>query len=141
MAAPSSKHQDFYHILTTAPPLTARAHCLDLVKLSTARSEFTAMDKASIIRHSNSPWASPLHFVLKPDGTWCPTRDYCHLSLATTPDCYPLPNILDFTSNLAGTCFFTKLDLVKGYFQVPMSPLWPLACHLMSAMQPSLSSA
>ena len=36
-------------------------------------------------------------------------------------DQYPLPNICDFTNNLRGCKFFSKLDLVKGYNQVPMS--------------------
>ena len=39
----------------------------------------------------------------------------------TRPDRYPLPNIRDFTNNLRGCKFFSKLDLVKGYNQVPMS--------------------
>ena len=38
----------------------------------------------------------------------------------TRPDRYPLP-IRDFTNNLRGCKFFSKLDLVKGYNQVPMS--------------------
>ena len=37
----------------------------------------------------------------------------------TRPDRYPLPNIRDFTNNLRGCKFFSKLDLVKGYNQVP----------------------
>ena len=34
---------------------------------------------------------------------------------------YPFPYIGDFTNNLRGCKFFSKLDLVKGYNQVPMS--------------------
>ena len=37
------------------------------------------------------------------------------------PDQYPLPNIRDFTNNLRGCKFFSKLDLVKEYNQGPMS--------------------
>ena len=39
----------------------------------------------------------------------------------TRKDWYPLPNIRDFTNNLRGCKFFYRLDLVKGYNQVPMS--------------------
>ena len=35
--------------------------------------------------------------------------------------CYPLPNVADFTSRLKGCKLFTKLDLTKGYYQVPMA--------------------
>jgi hypothetical protein len=31
------------------------------------------------------------------------------------------PSIQDFTANLAGCTIFSKIDLVKGYHQVPMA--------------------
>ena len=40
----------------------------------------------------------------------------------TVPDLYPLSNVADFTTRLHGCKIFTKLDLTKGYFKVPMSP-------------------
>ena len=39
----------------------------------------------------------------------------------TTPDRYPVPNIHDFTTNLSGCKVFSKIDLVKGYYQVPVN--------------------
>jgi hypothetical protein len=39
----------------------------------------------------------------------------------TEDDRYPLPSILDFSSNLDGCTVFSKVDLVKGYHQVPMA--------------------
>jgi len=33
-----------------------------------------------------------------------------------------LPNISEFSARLAGCTVFSKLDLVKGYYQVPMHP-------------------
>ena len=38
------------------------------------------------------------------------------------PDKYPIPNIPDFTNNVAGSHVFTTLDLVKGYYIVEMFP-------------------
>ena len=72
------------------------------------------MEKAGI------NWCIDGHFVSKPDGSWHPTGDYRLLNAATVPDRYPLPNIRDFTAKLRGRCFFSKIDLVKGYYQVPM---------------------
>ena len=40
----------------------------------------------------------------------------------TVPDKYPIPNIQDFTSNVAGSHVFSTLNLVKGYYQVEMFP-------------------
>ena len=59
--------------------------------------------------------------VPKPDGSWRPCGDYRRLNNVTKPDRYPLPNIHDFTNNLKNCTVFSKLDLVKGYHQVPMS--------------------
>ena len=108
-------------IVTTGQPISAKFRRLDPAKLAAAKAEFQAMESAGIIRPSDSPWASPLHLVPKPDGTWRPTGDYRRLNNATVPDRYPLPNIQDFTANLKGRKFFSKMDLVKGYYQVPMA--------------------
>ena len=79
------------------------------------------MEKAGIIRRSNSPWSSPLHMVKKKDGGWRPCGDYRQLNTVTVPDRYPLPNIADLTSRVTGLTVFSKLDLQKGYYQVPMA--------------------
>ena len=99
----------------------AKSRRLDPEKLEIARLEFAEMEKAGIVRRSCSPWSSPLHMVRKKDGGWRPCGDYRRLNNVTIPDQYPLPNIADFTSCLDGSSVFSKLDLQKGYYQVPMS--------------------
>ena len=94
---------------------------LDPEKLENARLEFAEMEKAGIVRRSCSTWSSLLHMVRKKDGGWRPCGDYRRLNNVTIPDWYPLPNIADFASCLEGSSFFSKLDLQKGYYQVPMS--------------------
>ncbi|XP_068229341.1 zinc finger BED domain-containing protein 5-like [Palaemon carinicauda] len=58
--------------------------------------------------------------VKKPYGSWRPCCDYRHLNLITTPDHYLLPNMQDLTNALHGAKYFTKMDLLKSYFQVPV---------------------
>ena len=48
--------------------------------------------------------------------------DYRRLNEATTPDRYPVPNIQDFSAHLAGIVIFSKMDLGRGYHQVPVHP-------------------
>jgi transposase InsO family protein len=60
--------------------------------------------------------------VKKPDGSWRCCGDYCRLNNVTVPDTYPLPNMMDFSSRVAGCSIFTKIDLRKGYYQIPMHP-------------------
>jgi hypothetical protein len=79
------------------------------------------LERLGILRRSSSPWASPLHMVPKADGTWRPCGDYRRLNTITVPDQYPLPNLQDLSARLHGCKFFSKLDLVKGYHQIPMN--------------------
>ena len=78
------------------------------------------MCAAGICRRSSSPWSLGLHLVPKKDGTWCPCGDFQHLNQATVHDAYPIPHLHDFSSRLAGNAIFSKVDLVKGYHQIPV---------------------
>ena len=44
------------------------------------------------------------------------------LNSMTRKDVYPLPCIDDTLDTLAGSCCFTTLDLISGYWQVPLHP-------------------
>jgi hypothetical protein len=59
--------------------------------------------------------------VRKKDGGWRPCGDFRRLNIATAEDKYPLPNMGDLASRLDGCTIFSKLDLQKGYFQVPVA--------------------
>jgi cleavage and polyadenylation specificity factor subunit 1 len=115
-------HDVTHHIKTTGPPIACKFRRLEGDKLAAARAEFATMEEEGIVRRSTSPWASPLHMVPKKDGTWRPCGDFRRLNLATEPDVYPLPNMLDFADRLTGCTVFSKIDLRKGYWQVPVEP-------------------
>lgn len=61
---------------------------------------------------------NPLHLVRKNNGEWRPHDDFRKLNSVTTSNKYPLPHIQDFTYQLAGCTIFSKIDLVKTYFQI-----------------------
>ena len=75
-----------------------------------------------IIEHSNSPWASPIVLVSKPNGSIHFCMDYCCLNSITKLDEFPLPRIDDSLDILAGMRYSSTLDLATGYQQVGMSP-------------------
>ncbi len=118
---PSPKHKIRHTIETTGRPVFAKARRMDPDKLRQAEAEFRELEAAGIIRRPDSPWSSPLHMVRKKDGSWWPCSDYRRLNLATTHACYPLPSILDLSNNLHSCKFFSCIDLVKGYHQIPMA--------------------
>lgn len=47
--------------------------------------------------------------------------DYRKVNSVTVPDSYPLPRMEDCLDNLGSAKFVTKLDLLKGYWQVPLT--------------------
>ena len=117
----NTKHGVELTIPTTGPPIKARARRLAPDRLTKAKKEFDKMMEMGICRRSKSCWSSPLHMVPKPDGSIRPCGDYKRLNDITTPDRYPVPHIQDFSSLLEGSKIFSKIDLKRGYHQIPVA--------------------
>ncbi|KAK2895729.1 hypothetical protein Q8A73_015217 [Channa argus] len=71
---------------------------------------------------SNSPWSSPSLLVPKPDQTPRFCNDYRKVNAITKPDSFPLPRMDDCVDRVGSAKYVTKLDLLKGYWQVPLTP-------------------
>ncbi|GBO03169.1 Transposon Ty3-I Gag-Pol polyprotein [Araneus ventricosus] len=117
----NSKHKVKHYIAIKGPPVFSEARQLDGNKIKLAKQEFRFMLGNFIIRPSKSPWASPLHLVSKEDGSLRPCGDYRRLNAQTVPDRYPIPRIEGFHHILKQTKIFSKIDLFKAYFQIPIA--------------------
>ena len=70
---------------------------------------------------SCSPWASPCILVPKEEGTLRLCTDYRRVNDVTVPDAYPLPRVDDLVDSVGQSKFITKIDLLKGYYQIPLT--------------------
>ncbi|KAL7839440.1 hypothetical protein SRHO_G00260980 [Serrasalmus rhombeus] len=71
---------------------------------------------------SCSAWSSPCLLVPKPDGTVRFCTDYRKVNAVTKPDSFPLPRMEDCVDKVGSALYVSKLDLLKGYWQVPLTP-------------------
>jgi len=85
------------------------------------KAELSEMVKLGIVEPSNSPYSSPLLMVKKKDGTNRPVVDYHSLNSITIFDAEPMPNADDIFAKISRSCFFSKMDFCKGYWQIPMA--------------------
>ena len=118
---PTAKHGAVLQIPMTGRPVFVKARCLPPDKLAAAKEAFADMSRAGVVRRSKSAWSSPLHMVPKEDGTWRPCGDFRCLNDATDTDKYPVPHLLDFSAQLQGCRHFLKVDLIRGYHQIPVA--------------------
>ena len=116
------KHGVSHHIPTTCSPIQSRARRLDPEKLAVAKAELDKLVELGICYRGKSEWSSPLLVTTKPNGGWRVCGDYRRLNHATTDDRYPVRSIQDFTAELHGKVIFSKIDLMKGYHQIPVAP-------------------
>ena len=122
-----------HHIPTNCNPIQSKARKLNPEKLDIAKKEFQKLVDLGICHRGKSEWASPLMVAQKPCcspctcaqsfpcGGWRVCGDYRRLNNATQDDKYPVKSLMDFTTNLHGKKIFSKVDLLKGYHQIPVA--------------------
>lgn len=71
---------------------------------------------------SESPWSSPCLLVPKAESTFRFCTDYRKVNCISKPDSSPLPCLEDCVDRVGSAKYVTKLDLLKGYWQVPLTP-------------------
>ena len=104
-----------------APPIRQPSRRLPLAKKEEAEKAILEMQKQDVIEPSSSPWSSPIVLVGKKDGSTRFCVDYRKVNDVTHKDSYPLPRIDDTIDALAGSKWFSTLDLKSGYWQVQLS--------------------
>jgi hypothetical protein len=88
----------------------------------TMQQYVTELLTKGLIQPSSSPYGACVIFVLKPDGTYRMVIDYRALNKITLRNQTPLPRIDDLLDKLGGSKYYTALDMVGGYYQIPIAP-------------------
>ena len=115
------QHNVKHYIPTEGHPVQSRARRLDPEKLSVAKAELEKLVELGVCYRGKSEWSSPLLVTTKPNGGWRVCGDYRRLNNLTKDDRYPVRSLMDFTADLSGKSIFSKIDLMKGYHQIPVA--------------------
>ncbi len=113
------------HHIETLPGEVARSRPYRLPehKKKVVQEELKAMLDLGVIEESHSDWASPIVLVPKTDGSVRFCVDYRKVNAVSKFDAYPMPRVEELLDRLGTVRFYSTLDLTKGYWQIPLSPL------------------
>jgi hypothetical protein len=119
---PERKVEFAIELLLRTAPIFKRAYRVSGPELVELKKQIDEMSEKGYIRPSTSPWAAPVLFVEKKDGTRRMCIDYQALNEVTIENKYPLPRIEDLFDQLRGASMFSKIDLRSGYHQLRIRP-------------------
>ena len=104
-----------------SPPFKSVPYRVSPLKLPALKTEIEYMLSHGLIERGPVEWSSPVTLVPKADGTVRFCIDYRRLNGISTTDAYPLPRVDDCVDQVGRARYLTKVDLVKGYWQVPLT--------------------
>ena len=104
-----------------AMPIKQHAYRVNPVKQEYIRKEVEYMLQNGIVEPSQSQWSSPCVLVPKYDVSFRFCMDFRKLNALTKHDCHPIPRIDDCVDQTGSAQFVSNFDLLKGYWQVPLS--------------------
>ncbi|CAK9834654.1 Retrovirus-related Pol polyprotein from transposon 17.6 [Anthophora retusa] len=121
------KVPNFHHSIHTTDevPINTRQYRYPPIHQEEIQQQVGTLLSQGIIKHSTSPYNSPLWIVPKKadnegNKRWRMVIDFRALNEKTISDKYPLPQITEILDKLGGAKYFSVFDLANGFHQIEM---------------------
>jgi hypothetical protein len=101
-------------------PVRTRQYPLPHSQHETIKQEVESMLAMGVIERASSPYSSPIVLVKKKDGAVRFCVDFRKINQRVIFDAEPMPDIDHLFSKLSSARYLSKIDLCKGYWQIPM---------------------
>ena len=108
--------------MSDSKPVFVRPYPVPYSQVDTVKKEVDTMLKLGVIERASSPYNSPIVLVKKPDDTYRFCTDFRRCNAKVVFDGEPLPDPELLFAKVAKARYFSKIDLSKGYWQVPIRP-------------------
>ena len=109
--------------LTSTEPVRSENYPIPFATKDVIDKEVNEMLKLGVIEPSKSPYCSPIVLIAKKGDSkavrFC--IDYRKINKISVFDAEPMPNMEEVFAKMAGHKFYSRFDLTKGYWQVPLS--------------------
>ena len=120
-AEPGSTTVTTHRIETTTDiPICVKPYPMPYATRKNIEEEVQKMLDIGVIEPAISPYNSPIVLVKKKDDSIRFCIDFRKLNSVTKFDTHPMGNMEDILTKVAKDKFFTKIDLAKGYWQIPV---------------------
>ncbi len=106
--------------LTCSTPLWTPSYTVPLAYREAFRKEIESLLELGIIEVSHSHWSSPPIPITKKDGGIRIVCDFRRLNTVTVAEPFLMPTIDSIIARVGNSTYLSKLDLLKGFHQVPM---------------------
>ncbi|KAL8606779.1 hypothetical protein ACOMHN_049608 [Nucella lapillus] len=101
-------------------PVRCKPYPVPFAQRETVREEVKSMLSMGVIEPSVSPYCSPIVLVKKRDGKIRFCVDFRQLNKVVEFDSEPMPDVEYLFAKLGDKKVFSKIDLSKGYWQIPL---------------------
>ena len=111
---------EFKIFLNNNTPIYRRLRHFPLPVAREIEQQGEKIERMGVIEESESLWNSPVVPIRKTDGSLRLCVDYRKLNERTVNDRFPMCVMSESVYSKHRMKIFTKLDLVRGYYQVPI---------------------